>query len=121
MSLRVAAHFRDGTREDVTPLTQFTSNDDGVAAVSSAGVVSAVRAGDTAVVITFGGAVCTVPVLVPLLDASEKSLDFPANNRIDELVGRKLQKLGVIPAGLCSDAEFLRRATIDITGADYVR
>src|SRR5690606_31965663 len=37
-------------------------------------------------------------------------------NYIDELVGKKLQQLRLTPSGLCSDEEFLRRVTIDITG-----
>ncbi len=35
---------------------------------------------------------------------------------IDQLVGKKLQQLRILPSGLCTDEEFLRRATIDITG-----
>jgi hypothetical protein len=37
-------------------------------------------------------------------------------NYIDELVGKKLQQIRITPSGLCSDEEFLRRATIDIIG-----
>jgi hypothetical protein len=37
-------------------------------------------------------------------------------NYIDELVGEKLKKLRMLPSPQCSDEEFLRRATIDITG-----
>ena len=37
-------------------------------------------------------------------------------NYIDELVGKKLQQLRITPSGLCSDEEFIRRVTIDITG-----
>jgi hypothetical protein len=114
--LRVTAQFSDGSREDVTALTQFSSNDDGVAAVNAAGKVAAARPGDTAVVVTFAGAVRTVPVLVPLAGTTATALDFPPNNRIDELVAAKLRKLGIVPAGLCSDAEFLRRVSLDSTG-----
>ena len=34
----------------------------------------------------------------------------------DQLVGKKLIQLRLLPSGLCSDEEFLRRITIDITG-----
>ena len=37
-------------------------------------------------------------------------------NYIDGLVGEKLKKLRILPSGRCTDEEFLRRATIDITG-----
>ncbi len=37
-------------------------------------------------------------------------------NYIDKLVGDKLQKLRMLPSGICTDEEFLRRVTIDIVG-----
>ncbi|MCG8652203.1 MAG: DUF1549 and DUF1553 domain-containing protein, partial [Pirellulales bacterium] len=37
-------------------------------------------------------------------------------NYIDQLVGKKLNQLRILPSGLCTDEEFLRRITIDITG-----
>jgi len=38
------------------------------------------------------------------------------NNFIDHLVYEKLQSIKVLPSGLCSDTEFLRRITLDLTG-----
>jgi hypothetical protein len=37
-------------------------------------------------------------------------------NYIDQLVGEKLKKLRIPPSAVCTDEEFLRRVTIDITG-----
>ncbi len=37
-------------------------------------------------------------------------------NYVDQLVGAKLLKLRILPSDLCSDEEFIRRVTIDITG-----
>ena len=50
----------------------------------------------------------------------------PANNgKIDELVAAKWQRLKIKPSALCTDAEFLRRVYLDLTGlpptADDVR
>jgi hypothetical protein len=39
-----------------------------------------------------------------------------AKNKVDELVNAKLRKVGIVPAPLCSDSEFLRRASLDVTG-----
>jgi hypothetical protein len=114
--LRVRAHFADQTVEDVTALTQFASNDEAIAAVTDKGQVMASRPGDTAIVASYGGAVCAVPVLVPLPGGQDRSIPFPPNNRIDELVAAKLQKLGMVPSELCTDEEFLRRVSLDITG-----
>ena len=45
--LAVRAFFSDGTARDVTPLTNFTSSDDQVAAVKAAGLVSGQARGET--------------------------------------------------------------------------
>lgn len=114
--LRVWAQFSDHTVEDVTALAQFASNDDTVVTVNDAGQALAGRAGDTALIVSFGSEVASVPVLVPRLGAGERDISFPANNPLDKLVGAKLTKLGIVPSELCSDEEFLRRVSLDITG-----
>ncbi|MGH9204593.1 MAG: DUF1549 domain-containing protein, partial [Vicinamibacterales bacterium] len=49
-----------------------------------------------------------------------KDLQYTAppitGNYVDQLVGAKLNKLRILPSGICTDEQFLRRATIDITG-----
>ena len=42
--------------------------------------------------------------------------EVPANNFIDELVYAKLKRVKTLPSELCSDAEFIRRASLDLTG-----
>ena len=37
-------------------------------------------------------------------------------NRIDELVAAKWQRMKIQPSELCSDADFLRRVYLDLTG-----
>jgi hypothetical protein len=114
VSLRTVAHFSDGSREEVTPLTTFASNNESVAEVSDDGRVTAAGAGDTAIVVSYAGGVITCPVIVPT--TSGPFPDFPAHNRIDELVAAKLRKVGIHPSGLSSDDQFLRRAHIDLLG-----
>lgn len=113
--LKVRAHFSDGTVEDVTGLTQFTSNDDAIAAAGDSGDVTARHSGDTVIVATFGGAVISIPILVPF--PGERSIRLPVHNKVDEFAAAKLAKLGIAPSELSSDEEFLRRASIDITGS----
>ena len=38
------------------------------------------------------------------------------NNYVDELMHAKFKKLRIQPSGICTDEEFLRRASLDITG-----
>jgi hypothetical protein len=50
-------------------------------------------------------------------------LDMPytrrpmTGNYIDRLVIEKLKRLRILPSEICTDEEFLRRVTIDITGS----
>lgn len=116
-ALRVIAHWADGTREDVTQLCRFTSNDDAVAAISSAGVVSAGDVGDTDVVIAYDAAVESVPVMRP---AGGEIGDLPrppqSDHPVDLLIAEKLDKLRIIPSQLCSDEDYIRRVSLDLAG-----
>ncbi|MCI0703501.1 MAG: DUF1549 domain-containing protein, partial [Planctomycetia bacterium] len=117
MKLRVIAKWADGTREDVTPLCRFRSNDESVAKVSATGEVIAVGKGDTAVVGFYDNGIAPVSVLLPVSDKfGPKYPTVPTPTKVDELVVAKLRKLGIVPSDLCTDAEFLRRVSLDLTG-----
>ena len=65
----------------------------------------------------YDAGVVPIPVIRPV---SEKTGDkYPkveTPTRIDELVVQKLRKLGIVPSDVCDDHEFLRRASLDLTG-----
>jgi hypothetical protein len=114
--LVVTAVMSDGSTRDVTDAALFSSNDDAVAGVDEAGRVSARRPGETAIMIRYLGqvAVSRVAVLPPW-----KLQQYPRlaqYNVIDQQVQAKLRKLRVVPSDLCTDAEFIRRATLDTCG-----
>jgi hypothetical protein len=120
--LRVVARFAAGdgqpAEEDITPFCDFRTNDDAVAEVNSLGQVKALRAGDTAVVVSYRGQVVPVRVLVPL----EPPPGFvypqlPEVNDIDHEVYAKLRRLNIVPSGPAADHEFLRRLYIDTIGS----
>lgn len=117
VTLQAIAIWDDGTREIVTPICRFQTNDESIAEIDEQGVVTAKSEGDTHVVVFYDNGITPVPVLRPVSEqvaANYPKVETPT--KIDELVVQKLRKLGVVPSGLASDAEFLRRATIDITG-----
>jgi hypothetical protein len=115
--LRITAKFAGGDEEEVTPLCDFRTNDDGVAEVSPLGVVKAVRGGDTAVIVSYRGNVLPVRVLVPVETAAGTTYpEVPEANFIDHAVFAKLRRLNMVPSDLCDDAAFLRRVTIDTIG-----
>lgn len=115
--LRAVAVWSDGTREDVTPLCRFQSNDDEVATIDEAGLVTAAGPGDTHVVAFYDNGVVPVPVLFPVSSLAGSAYPpVPTPTRIDELVVGKLRTLGIVPAETCSDADFLRRVSLDLAG-----
>ena len=116
--LKVVAVWSDGAREDVTPLCRFRVNDDQVAKIDEVGKVTSNKPGDTHIVVFYDNGIKPVPVIQPVSDkVGKKYPQIAANTKIDELVLTKLRKLGVVPSERSSDAEFLRRTTLDITGS----
>jgi hypothetical protein len=117
VQLRAVAVWPDGTREDVTPLCRFQSNSDQVSKITELGLVTATEPGDTHLVISYDNAVVPVPVIRPVSDKfGDKYPQVATFNKVDELVIEKLRKLGVVPSDVASDAEFLRRLSLDLTG-----
>jgi hypothetical protein len=115
--LKVVAHWSDGTQEDVTPLCRFRTNDEATATVSADGLVTATGQGDTAVVAFYDNGVAPVQVILPVSDLTgARYPQVPTPTKVDELVIAKLRKLGIVPSELCTDEEFLRRVSLDLTG-----
>ncbi|HWA98958.1 MAG TPA: DUF1549 domain-containing protein, partial [Pirellulales bacterium] len=116
--LHAICHWSDGTAEDVTPLCRFQTNDEAVAKVDAAGKITIVGPGDTHIVAFYDNGVVPVSVMLPVTDKTGPqypSVSTPT--QIDVLVVDKLRKLGIVPSGVCNDAEFLRRVSLDVTGS----
>jgi hypothetical protein len=115
--LRVTARYSDGREVDVTGLTKFQTNNEGLAAVNADGVVLAGQVpGEVAVMASFMGAVDTFRAMIPRPQNISNYPIIPENNFIDALVFRKLKKLHIVPSGLAGDAEYLRRVYLDVIG-----
>ena len=115
VDLQAIAHWEDGSVEDVTVLCRFSSNDDSIASIDESGHVESGAQGDTHVVIYYDNAVIPVPVLRPFAEHVVSDRELP-NHPVDRLIDQKLGKLGIQPSGLCTDAEFIRRVSLDLTG-----
>jgi hypothetical protein len=113
--LMVRATWSDGSVEDVTAAAQFDALNDGVAAVSLDGRVTAKDHGETHIMVRFGGQVGIAQVTLPYATASATEL-MPRHNFIDEKLVAKWKELGLSPSPLCDDAEFLRRLHLDLIG-----
>lgn len=117
VQLSCVAVWDDGIREDVTPLCRFKSNDDLVAAIGEGGTVTSTEPGDTHLIISYDKAVIPVPAMQPVSALTGKNYPKVATpTKVDELVVQKLRKLGVVPSDVGTDAEFLRRVCLDMTG-----
>jgi hypothetical protein len=114
--LIVTATYSDGSTRDVTAESFIESSNTEVATVDKQALVTAVRRGEAAMLARYEGAY-TATTLVVMGDRSGYAWkDVPANNWIDELVYEKLKSVKVLPSDLCSDAEFIRRLYLDLTG-----
>ncbi len=114
--LVVIGRYSDGAEVDMTRQVRYSSGDESVAAVSPEGVITAKGNGETSIMVRSLGAVGVARVGVVLRPPIANYPRFEANNFIDELVFAKLKRMRVIPSPLCSDAEFIRRASLDVTG-----
>ena len=142
----VQALFSDGSRHDVTPQTIFTASDETVATVTPGGEAKVTGNGEGAILVRYQGLVATARVISPygpprtdkgtgkqgdreIGKAGRESAHAKArpsylqpaaalegSRQIDALVTQKLNALGLEPSPLCSDTDFLRRATLDVTG-----
>ncbi|MBI1311167.1 DUF1549 domain-containing protein [bacterium] len=114
--LTVRAKYSDGTDRDVTNLAVFLSNNDTSASVSSDGLVTAGERGEAYIMARFethtvGRHFITLPKGLQYSDPKTST-----NNYVDELVYNKLNKLRIVASDVCSDEEFIRRASLDICG-----
>ncbi|HEY1376996.1 MAG TPA: DUF1549 domain-containing protein, partial [Gemmataceae bacterium] len=128
---RVVAIYGDGSTRDVTREAFVESGNSEVAAVASGtasaprGLLTAVRRGEAAVLARYEGAYAATTLTV--MGNRDKFVweQPPGYNRVDELVAAKWQRLKIRPSDVCSDADFVRRVYLDLTGlpptADDVR
>ncbi len=121
VSLKAVAIWEDGQREDVTPLCRFRTNNDSVAIVDADGRVASTGAGDTHIIVFYDNGITSVPVLRRFDFQTADSLaqsgtGSGSKTGIDSIVASKLEKLGIAPSEICTDSEFLRRVSLDLTG-----
>ena len=118
VQLKVVAVWADGSREDVTCLCRYQTNDEVTADISTTGEVTSGQAGDTNIVVFYDNGVQPIPVIRPV--SSKTGKNYPlveTNTKVDELVVQKLAKLGIVPSDVAGDSEFLRRVSLDMIGS----
>lgn len=114
--LIVNGYFSDGTVRDLTALTSFDSSDESIGVISPAGVVSSEGRGEVTVLARYLDKVATTQLSFLTDRPDFQWPNPPEETRIDQLVFGKLKQLQIQPSDLCSDTDFLRRATLDLAG-----
>jgi len=113
--LLVLAHYPDGSVREVTRDAILSSNNGDVAEVK-ADVVTGLRRGEAAVLVRYEGCYATKLVTVMGDRTGYKWNEVAEYNNIDQFVDAKLKKIKSAPSELCTDAEFIRRVSLDLTG-----
>ena len=114
--LRVVATYTDGSTRDVSRLAFTESGNNEVALADKTGLMTALRRGEAPVLVRYEGAYAATTLTVMGDRTGFAWTDPPTRNRIDELTAAKWRRLKIEPSGECTDTEFLRRATLDLTG-----
>ncbi|MCC9605591.1 DUF1549 and DUF1553 domain-containing protein [Blastopirellula sp. JC732] len=112
----ILATYADGTVKDVTADAFIESGNIEVAVADAYGVLSLMRRGEAAVLARFDGAYAATTVTVMGDRTGFEWNNPPTESYVDELVYDKLQRVKVLPSPICSDEEFIRRVSLDLTG-----
>jgi len=111
----VLAHYADDSVRDVTRDAIITCNNGDVATVKE-NTVTGIRRGEAAVLVKFEGSYGTKLVAVMGDRTGYKWTDVAESNYIDKHVHAKLKTMKILPSEPCTDAEFIRRVSLDLTG-----
>ena len=111
----VTGRLANGAEEDFSAQVLYELKGTEVAEVSPSGVVEAKGPGETAVLIRAAGRIASFQVGV-IGPEPDRYPEAEPRNVIDEHILTKLRKFNIVPSELSTDAEFLRRVCLDLTG-----
>jgi len=122
---RVVATYADGSTRDVTAESVIESGNTDIASHDARGLLITLRRGEAPVLARYEGAYAAT-TLTAMGDRSGFTWKQPEIwNKIDEFTAAKWKRMKILPSDVCTDAEFLRRVHLDLTGlppsADLVK
>ena len=116
LQMRIVASYADGRQRDVTAEAFVDSGNMDVVATEAGGIVSTLRRGEAPVLARYEGNYVATTITV-MGDRRGFAWQEPEHwNKIDEFVAAKWQRMKILPSGLCTDEDFLRRVYLDLTG-----
>src|SRR5262249_41672565 len=114
--LRVLATYASGEIRDVTREAFLDSANSEVAVAGRAGLITAVRRGEAPILARFEGNYASTTMTVMGDRTGFVWSNPPVYGNVAERAARRWKLRKCPPAGLCTDAEFLRRVYLDLTG-----
>jgi hypothetical protein len=115
--VRVVAKDTQGMEHDVTQYAVFVPEDSASVQVDSdRSELTIRRRGRHVVIARYIQSVVPIELIVPLRDATPDVTGEPNNNFIDDAIMDAWRSLGIRPSPITSDAEFMRRVSLDLTG-----
>ena len=112
----VMAKYSDGRFEDITRRAQYESNATDIATVDGTALVRAGQSsGEATVMVRYQDRVATFRATVPLAKPSP-AWEFAGKTLVDTHTAAKWRELGLAPSANSTDAVFLRRVSLDLTG-----
>lgn len=115
--VKVVARFPDGQTRDVTKEATIESNVPDLAKVDANAKVDGLRIGEATLLVRYQGKFSTIPVTILNPKAGFVWKPLPQHSYIDQHIDAKLQKLKIQASPATDDASFLRRVSLDLTGA----
>ena len=112
----VIARYADGSTRDVTLDAHFSVSNTEVSQVNRDGLVKGLRRGESAVLVRYEGIYGTRLLTIMGDRSGYQWKEVAENNFIDRHVNDKLRRVKALPSELCTDAEFIRRVSLDLTG-----
>lgn len=115
ISIRVTAEFANGLRKDVSDMAVYeTSNN--LVKISDNGLVTFLQPGETTIIIRYLDIQKPLNLVFVPRNENYQEVSKIGQNFIDTHIYKKLVKLKQTPSSECSDATYLRRVSMDLTG-----
>ena len=114
--VRVLATYADGAVRDVTHEAFAETGNMEVATANRGGLLTSLRRGEAPILARYEGAYAATTLAVMGDRTGFEWKQPPVYNRIDELTAAKWQRMKILPSGVCSDTDFIRRVYLDLIG-----
>jgi hypothetical protein len=111
----VLAHYLDGSVRDVTRDAVLSSNSVEVAKITG-NEITGLRRGEAAILIRYEGNYGVANVSIMGDRTGYAWAPMTEYNFVDHHINAKLEKMKILPSEECTDAEYVRRLYLDLTG-----